>query len=125
MTTVIELPTSGQSFREITASQLEILTPYGPPEIIETHGLLVEGISRRSTRIAPVSVVFGAKPRIALPQLTTTPTVHRLNGPKNRSHSVTIAQVGSSHWVAELVGHFSRITVRCDDREWTEELGTA
>lgn len=122
MTRVVSLPASKQTFRELNRSCLEIVTPGGAVEVAETHGLLVEGISRRSTRLAPVSVAFGATPDGSLPRISTVLTVARPWRARRQAQSLTIALVGTSHWVVELVGNFSQLTVQHGDESWTEEL---
>lgn len=116
---VVTLPISGYQFRELSECELELTLPSCSPDVIETHGLGLEGLSRRYNKRSSIAVLYGALQDGLLPQVTG------LTRKSGRSLSITLVRVGDSHWAAELEGAFNQVQVLYRDKLWTEELPPA
>ena len=118
MSSAVILPASGYAFRELSEYELELTIPDAPPEVLETQGHLLAGLSRSSNKEGSTTVAFGSLQGNALPQLIG----YSRKRPRSSELALTLTQVGRAHWAAELRGDFSRIRLQSGEQQWTEDL---
>jgi hypothetical protein len=67
MSSAVILSASGYAFRELSEYELELTIPDAPPEVLETQGHLLAGLSCSSNKEGSTTVAFGSLQGNVLP----------------------------------------------------------